>query len=61
LSGPKLELGKSKIRMAAFSMLRATKFANEDFVVDRFVPPENVLLDTVHMAVTLKLHCHSLN
>jgi hypothetical protein len=47
--------------MAAFSMLRATKFASEDFVVDRFVPPENVLLDTMHIAVTLKLQCHPLN
>jgi len=47
--------------MAALSMLRATKFASEDFVVDHFVPPENVLLDTMHIAITLKLHCHSLN
>jgi hypothetical protein len=47
--------------MAAFSMLRTTKFASEDFVVDRFVPPENVLSGTMHIAVTLKLHCHPLN
>jgi len=47
--------------MAAFSMLRETKFASEDFVVDCFFPPENVLLDTMHIAVTLKLHSNPLN
>jgi len=42
-------------------MLRETKFASEDFVVDCFFPPENVLLDTMHIAVTLKLHSNPLN
>ena len=59
-SRTKLELGNSKIRMAAFSMLRATKFVCEDFVVDRSVRPEKIIFDTVHIAVSLKLHCHPL-
>lgn len=47
--------------MAVFSMLRATKFASEDFVVNCFVPPENVFLDTMYIAVTLKLHSNPPN
>jgi hypothetical protein len=42
--------------MATFSMLHVTKFTGEDFGIDRSVPPENVLLDTTHIAATLKLH-----
>jgi hypothetical protein len=47
--------------MAAFSMLHATKFESEDFVVDISFPPENVLLDNMHIDVILKLQCHPPN
>jgi len=47
--------------LAVFNKLHATKFASEDLVVDRFVAPEKVFLDTMHIAVTLKLHSHPLN